>query len=150
MGLALEPADAHEQAEDDAGAVLLAGGLLGGLDDLGRYDAAVGLGDERLLELARDALLDEVAQAEGDLGDLLGRDMRDDVVCGVLREDCDGLDRVFLGKAWGLGRTYGFLMPGDLRGRHRPGPGGARGTSGDETLSMDAVLKRVGVDKAQS
>lgn len=133
LGLSLEPADTHEQAKDDAGAVLLAGGLLSGLDDLARYDAAVGLGDERLLELARDALLDEVAQAEGDLGDLVGRDLRDDVVCTVLWEDCDGLDRVFLGKAWGLGWAYGCLMTEDPRRRHRPGPGGARGTSGDET-----------------
>lgn len=95
LGLALEPADAHEQTEDDACAVLLAGGLLGGLNYLVRYYAAVSLGDERLLELARDALLDEMAEAEGDFGDLLGRDRRDNVIGRVLWEDCDGSDWVF-------------------------------------------------------
>lgn len=41
-------------------------------------------------------------------------------------------------------------MPGDLRDRPRPGLGGARGTSDDETLSKKEALTLVGVDESQS
>lgn len=61
LSLALEPPGTHQQAKDDAGAVLLATGLLGSLDDFGRDDAAVSLCNERFLELAGDAVFDEVA-----------------------------------------------------------------------------------------
>jgi hypothetical protein len=40
-----------------------------------------------LLELARDALLDQMADAEGDFGDGRGGDCRLDALVGVARED---------------------------------------------------------------
>lgn len=42
---------------------------------------------EGFLELARHAVFDEVAQAEGDLSDLLRGDCLDDMIYGLLRED---------------------------------------------------------------
>ena len=61
LRLTLEPFDTHEEAENNAGTVLLTASFMSGPDDFGRDDAAVGLRYERFLELAGDALFDEVA-----------------------------------------------------------------------------------------
>lgn len=57
-GLPLEPAQAHEEAVYDAGAVILPASFFGGHDDLLRYDGAVGFCDFPFLELAGDDLFD--------------------------------------------------------------------------------------------
>lgn len=101
-GLALEPLHVHEQRKylarlairnRDAGDQtyhtsfeLGAAGFLGGLDDLSRDDGAVGAGDLCLLELARDTLSDEVAEAQADLGHVECRDGRVDILVAVVRK----------------------------------------------------------------
>lgn len=89
-GLVLEPSLANHQAKHDAGAVVRATSLLGGLDDLGSDDFAVCLCDFLLVELARNSKLDQMAQLEGDLCDFGGGDRGLDVLVSVLREDWIG------------------------------------------------------------
>lgn len=86
-GLSLEPSLVDEQAVYNARAIVLASSFLGCLDDFGRYDSGVRLGDELFFELAGDALDDEVAQAEGDLGDFVGGDGGGDAFVVVDWED---------------------------------------------------------------
>jgi len=87
-GLSLKPPTAHEQTKHDAGPVLLAAGLLGSENDLLGDDAAVGLGDEGLFELAGHAFLDQVAEAESDFGDFYGGNDGVEMAVAVLREHC--------------------------------------------------------------
>jgi len=68
--------------------MLVTAGVSGGLDDLFRDDLAVGARDLVLLELAGHALLDQMAETEGDLGDGGGWDSRLDGPVAVAREDC--------------------------------------------------------------
>lgn len=74
QGLMLPPSPIDQKTKDNTGAMLVAAGVPGGLDDLFRDDLAVGARDLFLLELAGHALLDQMAQTEGDLGDGGGRD----------------------------------------------------------------------------
>ena len=73
-GLAFEPALVDKQTVDDACSIVLATSFFSSLDNLASYDTRVRLGDQVLFEFARDALNDQVAQAESDLGDFFGWD----------------------------------------------------------------------------
>lgn len=87
-GLVAPPLLVNQEAEDDAGSMLAATGFLRGLDDLGRDDLAVRAGDKLRVELDGHALLDQMADAEGDLGNGGGGDGGLDRWVAVDWEDC--------------------------------------------------------------
>ncbi len=73
VGLSLEPAQADEQAVDDAGLMLFPTRFPGRSNDVGGDDRAVGLGDFPFFELAGDDLFDLVFEPERDFGDVFRR-----------------------------------------------------------------------------
>lgn len=88
QGLVAPPLLVNQEAEDDAGSMLVATGLLRGLDDLGRDDLAVRAGDKFRVELDGHALLYQMADAEGDLGNGGGGNGGLDRWVAVDWEDC--------------------------------------------------------------
>lgn len=70
-GLDLEPSQTGEETVDNTGLIFLTAGIFGGLDHIVCDDATVGVGQDALLDLTDDQLLNLVFQAQRNLGDLL-------------------------------------------------------------------------------
>jgi hypothetical protein len=123
LGLMLPPSPIDQKTKDDTSAMLVAASVSGGLDDLFRDDFAVGARDLVLLELAGHALLNQMAETEGDLGDGGGRDGRLDGLVAVARQDCLAL---------GQDLSSGGRRDTHVAGANRP-------TSGRDGLGWDGA-----------
>jgi hypothetical protein len=85
--LVLEPPLADEEAEHNAASVVAPPCLLGGADHIIGNDLAMRFGDAILLQLARDALFDEVAETKSDFGNFGGRNGRFETFAAVSGEN---------------------------------------------------------------
>jgi hypothetical protein len=87
LGLVLPPPFVDEKTVDNAGPVIASSSFLSGLDDLLGYDSTVWPSDLLLLELARNAFFDQMAEFECDLRHIRCRNGRFDRLVDVCRED---------------------------------------------------------------
>lgn len=73
IGLFLEPSDTDEKTVNNTGLVILSASSLGSLDDLRRDEAAIWVGQNALVDLARHKLFDLILQSQSNLRNLFGR-----------------------------------------------------------------------------
>lgn len=70
-GLDLEPSQTRQKTVDNTGLVIFTAGVFGGLDHIVCDNATVRVGQDTLLNLTSDQLLNLVFQAQRNFGDLL-------------------------------------------------------------------------------
>lgn len=87
VGLSLEPAEADEQAVNDACLVVFSTSFPGRSNDLIGNDGAVGFGDFPLFELAGYDLFYLVFETERDFGDVFRRHCGFNEIVGIGRKD---------------------------------------------------------------
>lgn len=84
----MKPLLTDQKTEQDTSAVLLSAGLFCGPNHILGDDAAVGIGDERLLQFVWNDLFNLIFEAQRNLCDLLCRERRAYFIGSVSRKHC--------------------------------------------------------------